>query len=328
MSGTTSRDESWRRYTTGKSIAYPSTSGAMRSSGIQAIAYNRLKAHLGIEDGQTLLYDIMQQLAQPETSIVNRFHLDALPLPPRRDRPRPHAAPSGSRGAFLTAPRRWSPTASSKYARTMAARYAMEAGHLIYHMPLDGLYYEPVYHPLAEATSIAEIEAWQPPAISDAELAWLAAEARRLRGETDKAIIGLTGDNVYEGASKRARLAAFHGRPGRAARAAAGDAATARRYSACANLARYLDAVGDFIDIIQMGDDLGTQNGPQISPRMYRRVFKPCQKLLYSSQGPSGLRLFLHSCGSIVDILPDLIEVGVEISTRCRPAPAAWTRLC
>ncbi len=63
--------------------------GAMRSSGIQAIAYNRLKAHLDIEGGQTVLYDIMQQLAQPEQTIVDRFHLDALPLHARRDRPRP-----------------------------------------------------------------------------------------------------------------------------------------------------------------------------------------------------------------------------------------------
>ena len=55
--------------------------GAMRSSGIQAIAYNRLKAHLGIQGGQTLLYDIMQQLAQPEQTFIDRFQLDVLPLP-------------------------------------------------------------------------------------------------------------------------------------------------------------------------------------------------------------------------------------------------------
>lgn len=49
----------------------------MRSSGIQAIAYNRLKAHLGMAGGQTMMYDIVQQLAQPEMPVVERFRLDA-----------------------------------------------------------------------------------------------------------------------------------------------------------------------------------------------------------------------------------------------------------
>ena len=55
--------------------------GAMRSSGIQAIAYNRLKTHLGLEGGRALMYDVMQQLARPEMSVVDRFSLDALALP-------------------------------------------------------------------------------------------------------------------------------------------------------------------------------------------------------------------------------------------------------
>ena len=37
--------------------------GAMRSTGIQAIAYNRLKAHLGLAGGHTRVYDLVQQLA-------------------------------------------------------------------------------------------------------------------------------------------------------------------------------------------------------------------------------------------------------------------------
>ena len=287
--------------------------GAMRSSGIQAIAYNRLKAHLGIQGGQTVLYDIMQQLAQPEMTIIDRFHLDALPLP-RRLLVSIQLGRVGSRGACLTARRRSSRTAWSRYAgRTAASKSATTQGHILYRMPLAGLYYEPVYEPLAHATTIAEIEAWQPPSISDAELAWLAAEARRLRATTDKAIMGLTGQKIYEGAQSARGWQRFM--EDLAGQPALAEALLQRLAdAACADLARYLDAVGEFIDIVQVGDDLGTQNGPQLSPRMYRRLVKPYQQQMWQFiKARSGLPVFLHCCGGIYPLIPDLIEAGVDI---------------
>jgi uroporphyrinogen decarboxylase len=81
-----------------------------------------------------------------------------------------------------------------------------------------------------------------------------------------------------------------------------------------ANLSKVLDAVEGYVQIIQMGDDFGTQQALEISPRLYREVFKPRQRLIFETvRKRSGLHLFLHSCGAIADILPDLIEVGVEI---------------
>jgi len=80
------------------------------------------------------------------------------------------------------------------------------------------------------------------------------------------------------------------------------------------NLEKFLDAIEGYVQIIQMGDDLGTQLGTMISPEVYRRVFKPRHRLIYEAvRKRNGIHLFLHSCGSIVDILPDLIEIGVEI---------------
>jgi len=80
------------------------------------------------------------------------------------------------------------------------------------------------------------------------------------------------------------------------------------------NLEVYLQAVGDYIQIIQMGDDLGTQNAPQISPDMYRELIKPRHKNIYQYvKKHSQLFLFLHSCGAIYELIPDLIDAGVEI---------------
>jgi uroporphyrinogen decarboxylase len=63
-----------------------------------------------------------------------------------------------------------------------------------------------------------------------------------------------------------------------------------------------------------MGDDLGTQNGPQMSPKTYRKVIKPYHQELFAFvRERTEARIFLHTCGSVYRLLPDLIEAGVEI---------------
>jgi uroporphyrinogen decarboxylase len=255
----------------------------------------------------------MQQLAQPEMTIVDRFHIDVLPLPravvgldPAQPRWKPWRLPDGSPAII--------PDGLEQIRREDGGlEIRDDKGHIIYHMPAGGIYYEPVYEPLADATTIAEIEAWQPPTISDAELVWLAAEAKRLRATTDKAIMGLTGLRIYEGAQSvrgwRRFMEDLAGQP------ALAEALLQRiADSACADLERYLDAVGEYIDIVQVGDDLGMQNGPQLSPRMYRRLVKPYQRQMWGFiKARSGLPVFLHCCGGIYPLIPDLIDAGVDI---------------
>ena len=54
--------------------------GSTPSSGISAIAYNNLKKHLGIGGGSTRIYDVVQQVAQPEEEILDRFGADVLDI--------------------------------------------------------------------------------------------------------------------------------------------------------------------------------------------------------------------------------------------------------
>ncbi len=287
--------------------------GAMRSSGIHAIAYNRLKAHLGFAGGQTVLYDIMQQLAEPEAGIIERFHLDALPLArapigldPARPGWRPWRLPDGSPALVPDGLEQW-PREDG------GAEIRDDAGNVLFRMPAGGLYYEPVYEPLADATTVAEIEAWEPPVISDAELIWLRGQAKQLRASSDKAILGLTGVNLYEAAQRLRGWQRFM--TDLAGAPVLAQALLSRlAESAISNLARYLEAVGEYIDIVQVGDDLGTQNGPQLSPRMYRRLVKPYQQQVWQFiKATSRLPVFLHCCGGIYPLIPDLIEAGVDI---------------
>ncbi len=79
-------------------------------------------------------------------------------------------------------------------------------------------------------------------------------------------------------------------------------------------LEKVCQAVGDVVDILRFGDDLGTDRGPFMSPALYRKLFKPRHKILCEYvKKHSQMHTFLHSCGSIYRLLPDLIEAGYEV---------------
>ncbi len=76
----------------------------------------------------------------------------------------------------------------------------------------------------------------------------------------------------------------------------------------------YLDAVGDYVQVVCQGDDLGMQTGLFISPKMYRRFLKPCHTRIYDFiHARTQAKVFMHSCGSVYDIIPDYLEAGVDI---------------
>jgi len=74
-----------------------------------------------------------------------------------------------------------------------------------------------------------------------------------------------------------------------------------------------LSSIGEYVDIVCQGDDLGIQTSLYIGPEMYRKFIKPCHKKLFSFiHSMTKAKFWLHSCGSVYSILPDLIEVGVD----------------
>ena len=80
-----------------------------------------------------------------------------------------------------------------------------------------------------------------------------------------------------------------------------------------ANLERFLAAVGEHIDIILFGDDLGMQTGPMMSPAMYCEFFKPRHKLLWSrAKELADVKVMLHCCGGVRELLGHLIDAGVD----------------
>ncbi len=71
---------------------------------------------------------------------------------------------------------------------------------------------------------------------------------------------------------------------------------------------------GDRIDVVVESDDIGTQTSLLISPIMYRKYIKPRHKrILDFIHSHTNAKVFFHSCGAIRPIIPDLIEIGVDI---------------
>jgi uroporphyrinogen decarboxylase len=76
----------------------------------------------------------------------------------------------------------------------------------------------------------------------------------------------------------------------------------------------FLNAVGDYVQVVCQGDDVGIQNSLFISPEMYRRIVKPRQKRIWDYiHSRTDAKVFYHSCGSVYDVISDFIEIGVDI---------------
>lgn len=76
----------------------------------------------------------------------------------------------------------------------------------------------------------------------------------------------------------------------------------------------FLGAVGPYLDVFAFKDDLAAQNGPLISPDMFRRFIKPrIAKLIDAIQRGTDAKIWFHSCGSVYFAIPDLIDLEIDI---------------
>jgi uroporphyrinogen decarboxylase len=290
-----------------------------RSSGISAVAYPRLRAALGLEPRSVDVYDPVQQLAICHEDVLDRLGVDTIELG----------------RAFCCEDRWWAgwtlPDGTACRMPVWAqperdgAGWLLRApsGRAMARMPAQSMHFDQVYWPFLDGEEdLARIEElfpehmWtgiaSPPGPSIAGPAELAAGARALRAETDRAILGLFGGNLLEMGQFYYRMDNFlmmlAGEPGRAHRFL--DALLEIHLR---NLEKYLAAVGGSIDIIAFGDDLGAQNSPQISPLMYREFFKPRHAAMWArAKQLADVKVMLHCCGAVRPLLPDLIDAGLD----------------
>ncbi len=302
-----------------------------RSSGISAIAYARLREHLGLPERPVRVYDIIQQLAVIDDDVLDRFEVDTIELG------RAFALDDDSwtdwtlpDGTPCQVPA-WSPPDRIEGEWVLRS----DSDRVVGRMPDGALYFEQAHYPWAEQDDLDRIDdamaetMWTtivapPGPVDDADLA---AGAQRLRAATDRAIIGLFGGSLFELGQFLYRsdnfLMMLAADPGHAGEFL--DRLTAIHL---ANLERFLGAVGDSIDVVLFSDDLGMQTGPQMSPRMYETLFKPRHARLWSrAKELAEVKVLLHCCGGVRPFLDHLIEAGLDainpVQITCRGMDAS-----
>jgi len=293
-----------------------------RSSGIMATAYARLKDYLGIEEGDIYVYDLIQQLAIVEPPVLDRFGVDVVEM---------------GRG-FAQEDAYWTDwelpdgtpckiPAFVDLRRKGGDCYVYSDGTPIGVQREGSLYFEQIYWPLAEsgAKDLDDLEAaldkiiWSkvgtPPAplgFDQEGLRQMKAGAEALRQSTDRAIVGLFGGNLNELSQWCFGMDNFF------CMLAAEPARTHRFLDRLVemympNLEKFLSAVGDCIDIILFGDDLGMQSGPQFSTKMYDEFFKPRHGAMWQrAKELADVKVMLHCCGGVYQLMPSLIEAGLD----------------
>lgn len=293
-----------------------------RSSGISGMAYARLRKFLGLSQKVIRIYDPVQQLAIVDSDVLERFQVDTIELG----------------RAFALEDEHWTdwilpdgtpcqmPVCAKPERLADGWVIRSRSGRVIAQMPNGVWYFEQAHYPFADDDPLDRLEEacdecmWtalaSPPgplAAGPDGLKHLTEGAKNLRAQTDRAVIGLFGGNLLEMGQFLYRNDNFFlllaGRPERAHEFL--DRVTQLHLR---NLERYLSAVGPHLDIILFGDDLGMSMGPQISPAMYREFFKPREALLWKRvrELAPHLKIMLHCCGGVRELLDDLIEAGMD----------------
>ncbi len=267
--------------------------GASNATGIKMEVYRGVKKLAGISEPDRFLYDWPELgTALPGEVGLKRLHSDVRGVHDRfpsrvseRNRSRPEHDPyidSWGSGAREISPGEWFPGV----------------------------------HPLASATSVEEIEAYEgwPDMNDPSRVAHIAAHAARLAEANEYAVMAtpwllfpFERAFAMQGMDTFLLNMAMH--PEFAV-------ALLHKHLELSKtlMGHVLRELGDNVDIIKIGDDLGTQDSLMISPGMYREMLRPIHsEFIRFIKERTKAKVFFHTDGDVFDLIPDFIEMGVDI---------------
>ena len=288
-----SRERVWTAIEHREPDRVPFFIGAGNTTGIQMPAYQRLKTLLGIQAPDDFLYD------WPElgTALIDETTLETVG--------------SDVRGVFDRHP---TANIARNQARQPGEPFVDSWG--IGQVEIEPGVWFPGLHPLAEATTSAELATYQGwPDMNDASrFAHMKRDAAELAEANQYAIMATPWLLFpFERAMHMQGMEPFFLnlalRPDFAAdllQRCAGHCKTL--------IGHILDELGDNVDMVKIGDDLGTSSSLLISPRMYRRLLKAIHAdyIAYIKERTQA-KIFFHTDGDVTPLIDDLIEIGVDI---------------
>lgn len=299
--------------------------GATPSSGISLVAYQNLIEYLGMNHLKSHVYDVIQEVAQPEMELLEHFHVDVIDIG-RYFNTNPDywyelEAIPGHKALYP----KWFKVKKQPDGTVLA--YG-ETGEAIGTMPLGATFFDQTIFPYGDGypTDFSNLAndmkrtvwggfGFTPWDRSGEKDFWkmLREKTIELKQSTDKALLLGIGCNLFEWGAFMRRMDNFFvdllAEPEKTH--AFLDALLESHMN---TLTKTCEALGDVIDIIKFGDDLGSTNGPFFSNEVYREFFMPRHKVMCDYvKKHSSMHTMLHCCGGIYELLPDLIGAGFEI---------------
>ena len=274
--------------------------GSTVDTSIHYIGYNNLLKHMSKEHlirtkEETRFIDIVQSVVQLDSEIVEALKIDVKGFVP------------GSYGA------RWNDVVMTEGKE----EFLLDSFGAKWFRPPEGYYFDQKKgsFPLAEITTQAELEAFDWPVLGTSKRAKGLRSIIKELGEQYAIAVGDPVGGIFAQGFRLRGYTNFY------LDLASNPSLASSLMDKLTDLKiqywdKVLDEVGDLVNVVVFEDDLGQQDRTLISPKMYRKLVKPRHERLFSfiKQKTSGSAyVLLHSDGSIYDIIPDLIEAGVDI---------------
>jgi len=300
--------------------------GGTRTTSISTIAYNRLREKTGFKDGLAKMYDFVQQLAYPEEEIRDLFKVDII----------------DAGQAFLKSLSDWKKFRlnDGSYClipKTINLEIDDDGNILVKNLdgltlgvkPASSLYADQAFWVYGNEPEIPKIideadlklDLWSetspPPGhldiFKDEDFKIFVDSIEELYENTDYSIcLRVGGNQVESGYSLRGMenylCDIYLDKKG------VNRLLDRLMEDYMRSIERIIESVGKYIDIVMFADDMGGQDGPLISPEIYREMFKLRHKKMWDYiHDKSDCKVFFHCCGSISELLPDLIDAGIDI---------------
>lgn len=183
----------------------------------------------------------------------------------------------------------------------------------------DGHGAKPDVHPLADGYDLLEGYAFPDPALPGR----FAEADKRLKGRGDRYAQSVVWFTLFErlwllrGFENMLMDPYLNG----------GAFATLRDRVLAYNLAIIDQWVARGVDAVFFSDDWGSQRGLLISPEDWRKFYKPAYKAMFDRVRAGGAHVWMHLCGNIIPILPDLIDLGLNVLNPVQPQAMDVRRL-
>ena len=251
-------------------------------------AYDRLKEYLGVAREKRIRHFADEHII-PDEEILKALHVDTWYV-------------------RLNTPQTWQKLRLDPY--TIVDEWGVP-----WSKPAGSLYTSPVLPPLKNPT-LAEIagHSW-PDTEEKSRFNGLRERALQLFEETDYALVadGLTGVGVFDLAWR------LRGMEDLLMDMILHPEFTEALFQKLADFyvalyRNYMQTVGDFIQMLIYYEDLSGQEGPLISPAMYRKYVKPCHRRIFQEiRKYTAAKICVHICGSAWAFLDDFVELGVDV---------------